>query len=293
MNFRPLRAIRHTLLVLVLLPVVGCGAFRGFEKASSRFFFPASTESALGNQYAEQIRGEYDIIEDPVAQPWLDRVGAALIEYSPQTPHEFNFYLTSAGEVNAFAVPGGHCYVNMGLVLYADNEAQVVAVVGHEINHVTTRHGMLHLQRAMGLQLVAVGVGVFLEDATARAAGIVATQATGYIALQSFGRDDEREADKLGIEAMYRAGWDPREGARFFEKLHELSDGNKPGFLEQMLSTHPATTERIENINRQIAEYDLISVPLVVNTPEFQAVQARLEAIYGQSPQGEEKAPEP
>ncbi len=267
--------------VLALLPLAGCGAFRGFEKTTSKFFFPASTEKALGDQYAGEIQSEFEIVQDPVVQPWLDRVGAALVANSPETPHEFNFYLTSAPEVNAFAIPGGHCYVNAGLILYADNEAQVVAVVGHEINHVTQRHGMLHMQRAMGLSLVAVGIGVFVDSAAARAASIAATSAGGYVAIQSFGRDDERESDKLGVEAMYHAGWDPREAARFFEKLHALGGGNTPGFLDTMLSTHPATLERVENIEKQVADYDLVSVPLVVDTPEFQAVQARLEAIYG------------
>ncbi len=270
-------------LSILTLALTGCGAWRSTERGMTNFFYSPAVEAEMGNQYAEQIQGEYNLIEDPVAQAWVDRVGAALVEHSPDCPQDFNFYLTDSKDVNAFAIPGGHCYVNVGLMLYADNEAQVAAVVGHEINHVTARHGMMHLQRAAGLELVIVGASAAISDEKARAAAIVAGQAGGYLALQSFGREDEREADKLGIDAMYNAGWDPREGRKFFEKLHALSGGNDPGKFAQLLSTHPATAERIANIDAQIAEYDLWSIPLITDTPEFQALKARLQAIYGES----------
>jgi len=275
--------LRIFLLLAVALAATGCGALRGMERSTSYMFFSNSTEAQLGNQYAEQIGGEYKLLDDPVAQEWLQRTGAKLVEHSPKVSQEFRFYFTDSPEVNAFAIPGGHCYVNLGLVQYAENEAQVVAVIGHEINHVTRRHGMVHMQRQMGLELVVVGIGSFFNSAAAQAAAL-ATQGGGYLALQSFGRDDEREADRYGIEAMYNAGWDPREGMRFFEKLHELSGGKAPGFFEQMLSTHPATPERVKNIEKQIAQYDLVSVPLVKDTPEFQAMKARLAEIYGAAP---------
>lgn len=272
--------LRLVAMLVFAAALSGCGALRSMERSTSYMFFSNSTEQQLGTQYAEQIQGEYTLVDDPVAQEWLERTGARLVEESPKVSQEFRFYLTDSREVNAFAIPGGHCYVNVGLILYADNEAQVAAVVGHEINHVTRRHGMVHMQRAMGLELVVVGIGTFFNSTAAQAAAL-ATQGGGYLALQSFGRDDEREADALGVEAMYNAGWDPREGAKFFEKLHALSGGTQPGFIDRMLSTHPASTERVKNIEKQIAGYDLVSVPLVVDTPEFQAMKARLEAIYG------------
>jgi len=272
--------LRALLIAAAVLVLAGCSVFRSAEYGMTRFTFTPEAEASMGTQFSQEIEKEYPVLDDAVAKAWVERVGASLAEHSPPTAQQFRFQVTRSPEVNAFAIPGGFCYVNIGLILYADNEAQVVAVVGHEINHVTARHGLRNLQRKVGVESLSGLAASQLPDARAAAAASIAAQAGGYLALQRFSRDDEREADRLGVDAMYGAGWDPREAARFFEKLNALH-GSAPNFLTNLMSTHPATPERVQNINQQIAAYDLMSTPLTVDSPEFQAMKARLEALYG------------
>jgi len=260
---------------------VGCATFRNAEVAATRLSFSPEAEAALGSQYASQVESEYTLVNDEAAAAWLQAIGNNLAAHSPETAQDFRFQITASPEVNAFAIPGGYCYVNVGLILYADNEAQLAAVIGHEINHVTRRHGLTNLQRVVGLQALTALTAASIDDDRARIAAVVAMEGGGYLAIRRFGRDDEREADNLGVKAMYDAGYDPREAAKFFQKLSELQGGRSPSFLETFLSTHPATTERVQNINQQVTNYDLWSVGLVVDTPEFQAVKERLRLMYG------------
>lgn len=271
------------LLLFTVLLFSGCSTFRGAELGLSRLLVSSGTEKSLGLQYAEQIDKQYELIEDPEAQAWLDRVGALLVANSPETKQDFSFYLTASPEVNAFAIPGGHCYLNVGLINYAENEAQVVAVVGHEINHVTRRHGIVQVQRSAGLQMVVVAGSFLISSPAAKTAAVLAGSGGTYLASRKFGRDDEREADKYGVEAMYKAGYDPREGARFFERLNALYENKSASWLSTINSTHPPTTERIKNIEKQVQSYDL-NRPMIVSSPEFEAIQARLRVIYGQPP---------
>ncbi|MGF1572922.1 MAG: M48 family metalloprotease, partial [Sumerlaeia bacterium] len=195
-----------TLLLLTAFVGTGCSAFRGAELATSRLLVSPGTEKSLGIQYAEQIGKQYEILNDPQGQAWLDRVGALLVANSPSTKQEFSFYLTASPEVNAFAIPGGHCYINVGLINYAENEAQVVAVVGHEINHVTRRHGIVQVQRSAGLQMFVVAGSFLISSPAAKTAAVLAGTGGTYLASRKFGRDDEREADQYGVDAMYKSG---------------------------------------------------------------------------------------
>lgn len=276
-----LRGLQMAILcLLVALATGGCSVYRGAERGVSKLVFSPSMERQLGATYADQIVDEVTLIEDPEVQAWVDDMGYRLVETSPPTKQDFLFHVTTNKEVNAFAIPGGFCYVNLGLILYADNEAQVAAVMGHEVNHVTKRHGLMRIQRGMGLGVLVAGASILVEDSTARAATVAAGSGAGFLAMQKGSRDDEREADKYGVAAMYEAGWDPREGAKFFDKLHQLSGGGSSSAFETWLSTHPPSPERVKNIEKQIADYDL-NVPMTVNTARFKAMQARLRAEYG------------
>ncbi len=240
----------------------------------------SNSEEQLGRNYAAQIEQEVTVIQDPVAQAWLDRVGSALVKHSPNTSQTFKFAFTSSGEVNAFAIPGGYCYINQGLVLFADNEAQVVSVIGHEINHVTKRHGIMALQRSLGLQ---VGLGILSVAVTGSDYASIASLAAesgSMLAMRSFGRTDEREADRYGVEAMYKAGWDPREAAAFFSKLGQKSKGGS-SWVAAFTSTHPLSEERVENIRSQIEKYDL-NQNLTVNSDEFISIQNRFRDKFGE-----------
>ena len=270
---------RTLTLLIFCAATAGCGVLRPVERSTSYLLIPPKAEAEMGREYAEQISEEYSLVDDQEAQQWLDQVGAKLVEHSRDSAQDFNFAFTESPEVNAFAIPGGFCYVNLGLVLYADNEAQVAAVVAHEINHVTGRHGIMNMQRAMGIGAVANLLLYQFKDPRARAVAGIAAQGGTVLAMRNFSRADEREADRWGVQAMYKAGYDPRQAAAFFEKLAQLHGGGTPGWLSQMMSTHPATMERVNNIRRQTEGYDL-SKDLVVDTPEFRALQEKLRAAY-------------
>jgi predicted Zn-dependent protease len=267
-------------LAMLVLATTGCGLVRAQERSLTRLWVSPEKEMALGAQFSGEIEGEYNLVNDPVVQAWVTRLGNELLQHSPETQVTFTFQVTDSQEVNAFAIPGGYCYVNLGLIMYADNEAQVAAVMGHEVNHVTMRHGVVALQRAVGIQAFSALAAASLEDEREAAVAVIATQAGGFLATRRFGRDDEREADTHGVEAMYRAGYDPREAARFFEKLNDLQGDRVPSRFTSLFGTHPPTAERIQRIYKQIEGYDLWSVELKADSPEFQAVRARLAQMY-------------
>ncbi len=286
MNHLTFGFLARLVLLAVLMPALpACQTVRQFELQATRLVFSPQQEAELGRAFAEEIEEDLTLVDDPVVQAWIEEVGQELVRYSPPSPQQFTFQVVNSEQINAFAIPGGFCYVNSGLILFAENEAEVVAVIGHEINHVTTRHGMRSLQRALGLELMAQAVG---GDAGTRQAVEIVQAAGGMLAMRSFGREDEREADRLGVEAMYRAGWDPRAAVTFFEKLHAgeqaAGAGNNP--FTQILSTHPTTTERIRNIREQVAGYDL-SMPLRLNSERFEEVQRRLAELAPPSEEAE------
>jgi len=272
--------------VATVAMTAGCQTLRSAEQKVSYMTIPPDQEAQLGEQYSKQIEQELTVVDDPEVQRWIDDLGQKLVVHSPQTEQSFTFKVTDDPEINAFAIPGGYCYIQAGLILASDNEAQVAAVVGHEINHVTTRHGVRSLQRAVGFDLL--GSALSSGDAS-QVVGLV-QQAGGMVAMRSFGREDERQADQLGVEAMVGAGYDPREAAEFFRKLNKAESGGAPAgskgvmsFVSSMLSTHPATLERVESIEAQVQQMNLEGKDLKKTTPEFE----RVRAIISKKVQGE------
>ena len=277
----------YILILSLTLPIAllasSCATFRIFEVGASHQLFSPEVETELGGNFHEQISKEFNFITDPLVTNWLNRVGSELVDHSPPTSQQFLFYVTDSPEVNAFAIPGGHCYINLGLILYADNEAQVVSVIAHEINHVTRRHGLLRLQRMMAVDAASQLAAASSGSQVVQIATTVTAQAGGYLALQRFSRDDEREADILGLRAMHKAGYDPREAPRFFEKLIDLKGARQPSYLEDWLATHPATRERVNYLNQEISNLN-IHDNLIVNSPEFIAVQRHLRENHASKP---------
>jgi predicted Zn-dependent protease len=277
MNFIP-RFFLAAAVAAVATFSSGCQTIRTLELQSSKSLINYQQEATLGQDFSKQIESETAVFDDPQVTAWVERVGNELVKHSPPTEVPFTFQVTKQPEVNAFAIPGGFCYINAGLILQADNEAEVVAVVGHEINHVTTRHGVRHMQRALGVELLTQ-----LAAQDPRGAQLIPAvkQIGGVYAMRSFGREDEREADRLGVEAMYAAGYDPRMAASFFRKLKALEQENTGGnqsLFAQLQSTHPATQERIDNIEEQIATLDMTR-PLKTNSEEFVALQAHIRTL--------------
>jgi len=234
-------------------------------------------EIALGAQIAQQFEQTARLIEDPVVSEYVDRVGQNIVKHS-DAKVPFHIKVVDTDEVNAFAFPGGYFYVNKGLLLAADNEAEMAGVMAHEISHVCARHATKRLSKAQYIQfgtipLLFLGVGGYWGQM-----GIYNALGLGInLELLGITRDSEREADQLGIQYMWNTGYDPNSFVSFFEKLKAM-EKEKPGRLAGWFRTHPYTDSRIAaSIDEQ--RYLPEKASYIIDTSEFQRVKARLQAI--------------
>ena len=212
-------------------------------------------EIELGREAAAQVEQEQAILEDERVESYIDDLGQFLVEYSGRTNIAYQFKVIDSAEINAFALPGGFIYVNRGLIEEADNESELVGVMGHEIGHVVERHSVDQVKRA---QLTGLGLGMldlFIggKGTTGQIAN-VAGQMVASGAFMKYSRDAEREADRVGARNVYDAGWDPRGMITFFQKLAALGERH-PNAIESFFSTHPKPDERANNISEPIASF--------------------------------------
>lgn len=203
-------------------------------------------EWRLGQQLAGEVRSEVTLAQDPRLQRRIEQIGADLVKDTELADRPWSFYVVQDDAVNAFALPGGHVFVNTGLVEAAATEAELASVMAHEVAHVVARHSTERMTQAMGFGLVARlltgGESGLLER--------LAVRIVGEGTFAKFSRDDEREADVLGQRLLADAGYDPAAMASMFETLLALRD-RRPNALERFFSTHPMTEERVENARRR------------------------------------------
>ena len=231
-------------------------------------------EIALGRQLAQQVEQSARLIDDPVVAEYVDRVAQNLVRNSDaRVP--FTVKVIDASEINAFALPGGFFFINSGLILAADEEAELAGVMAHEIAHVTARHGTKNATKAQIARLATIPLIIF---GPAGAAGFGVFQGLNFgvpLAFLKFSRNAEREADFLGIQYMYKAGYDPTSFVSFFEKLRE-KERKRPGSVPKIFSSHPPTKERVARAQAEIAELLPVREEYVVTTSEFERVKQRL-----------------
>jgi predicted Zn-dependent protease len=238
-------------------------------------FVSLEKEIEIGAQLAEQFEQTARLIEDPVVAEYVDKVGQNIVKHS-DAKVPFHIKVVDTDEVNAFAFPGGYFYVNKGLILAAENEAEMAGVMAHEISHVTARHATERLSKAQILQLAAIPAlfvgGYWAQMGIQNALGLGIN-----LELMGITRDSEKEADQLGIQYQWNTGYDPNAFVTFFEKLQK-QEKTKPGRLAGWFRTHPYTEDRIAlciDEQRYLPEKD----NYIVDTSEFERVKARLLAI--------------
>jgi predicted Zn-dependent protease len=240
-------------------------------------FYSLEKEIALGKQLAQEVERSAKLVDDPVVVEYVNRVGQNLVRNSDaQVP--FTIKVIDSDEINAFALPGGFFYVYSGLVLRADEESELAGVMAHEIAHVAARHGTRNATKAELTQLAMIPAIIFLPGGWA---GYGAYQGLNFlIPLQflKFSRDAEREADFLGLQYMYKAGYDPNSYVTFFEKV-QAEEKRKPGSIPKVFSTHPPTPERIQNTQKEIGTILPAREQYIVSTSEFDLVKARLRSL--------------
>jgi beta-barrel assembly-enhancing protease len=247
---------------------VGCG--RGVGN-----WYTVEGQVARGRQYAQQIEAQIKLVNDPVITEYVNRIGQNLVRNSDaQVP--FTIKVIDSDVVNAMALPGGFFYVNSGLILAADEEAEMAGVMAHEIAHVAACHYGREMTRLNLLQLMSLPA-IFMGGAIGY--GVYEGMGLGIpLTFLHFSRGFEAEADYLGIEYMYRAGYDPSAFVSFFEKIQAM-EKKKPGTLSKAFDTHPQTPDRIEKSQDEIRKILPAKQQYIVTTSEFDEVKARLAAI--------------
>ena len=242
----------------------GMGNWYGLEK-----------QIALGKQISQQVETQSKVISDPVVSEYINRLGQNLVRNSDsQVP--FTIKVIDSDDINAFALPGGFFYVNSGLILAADEEAELAGVMAHEIAHVAACHAAREQSRANLAQLATIPlifVGGPIGYAAYEGAGLAVP-----LTFLKFSRGFEAQADYLGVEYMYKAGYDPQAFVSFFEKV-QVQEKKKPGTISKAFFTHPQTPDRIEKTQAEIAKILPAKAEYVVTSSEFDEVKARLAAI--------------
>jgi predicted Zn-dependent protease len=229
-------------------------------------------EVRQGREAAAEVDRQAKFVDDPVITEYVNRVGQNIVLHS-DAKVPFTIKVIDSDEVNAFALPGGFFYVNKGLLLAADNEAELAGVMAHEIAHVAARHAVENQAKMGLLEYAALGASIFLGGIP----GMIYQNTAGIGLLgifMKFSRGAEEEADKLGIQYMYAAGYDPGAMATMFEKL-EAKNKKKPGFISKAFATHPAPPDRrlaAINLAARFPERE----EYVISSSEFQRVKSRL-----------------
>ena len=241
--------ITQLTLWITLILMTGSGVLGCAGTISDINIFSDAQEVQLGKQFSRQIEQDLKIYSDPTVTAYIDQLGQHLANHSQRQNITYHFKVVDTEVVNAFAIPGGYLYVNIGLIRAAENESELAGVIGHEIGHVVGKHGVKQMTRQLGLAAVAqLALGENQSKLKQMVAGLAANGV-----LMKYGRDAEREADRYAVQEMYDAGIDPEGMATFFEKLLKLQKG-KPSKLEQIFSTHPPTAERIAAVRARIAQ---------------------------------------
>jgi len=248
-------------------------------------WYSLETEIKIGKQYSMQVEQSVKLVQDTVVNEYVNRIGQNLVRNSDaQVP--FTIKVIDSDEVNAFALPGGFFYVNSGLILAADEEAELAGVMAHEISHVCARHGMRQMTRAnlaniATIPLIFVGGGIGYGIYEAAGLGLPLT-------FMKFQRNFEAEADYLGLQYMYKTGYDPQAFISFFEKI-QAKEKKKPGTIAKAFASHPQTPDRIEASQKEIATILPAKAQYIVSTSEFDDVKSRLATIENRHKVIEEK----
>lgn len=256
--------MRHSILSILLLifPVyAACGAN----------IFSTGQEIEMGAEFAREIESQTKILDNVEWTDYINGIGRRIVSVCDRPDIEYNFKIVDdSTTINAFALPGGYIYVYSGLLLKADNEAEVAGVIAHEVGHVVGKHSVKQLTKIYGYQfVVALALGnnpSMLEQ--------IAADILGGVGILYYGRDNEYEADAYCIKYVNLLGYDPNAMVTFFEKLDELQTKD-PSHIEKLMSTHPQPAERIEKIQEKIA----LLPPkegLILNAEEYKQKLKRL-----------------
>ncbi|MFI5117142.1 MAG: M48 family metalloprotease [Terriglobales bacterium] len=240
-------------------------------------WYSLDKQVAMGRAYSQQVEHTAKMVQDPVVTEYINRLGQNLVRNS-DAKVPFIIKVIDTDELNAFALPGGFFYVNSGLILAADNEAELAGVMAHEIGHVAACHAAREQTRSNIANLASIGL-IFVPGGWAVYEGTQAALSIGVpAAFMKFSRNFETQADFLGMEYMYKAGYDPQSFISFFEKVEAL-EKKKPGTLAKAFASHPMTPDRVEHAQQEMKTVLPARPEYIVDTSEFENVKGRLASL--------------
>lgn len=265
------RPLRHAAVAVCM---AGAGTAAGCAPQVS-----TQQEVAMGADYSRQINQQLPLVNDAATNQFVNQLGRQIAAGADQRGIRYNFYVVNSDVVNAFAIPGGHIYINRGLIERTDNLAELAGVLAHEIGHVAERHGIEQMQKASNANTaLSVVYGVLLgrQPSGVEQAGI---QLGGGAVFASYGRQAEREADAVAVGYLVRSGISPQGLPSFFQKLLAMQQRN-PGRVEQWFSTHPTTQERVQATQAMIQQMPgAQGSNLTTDTRAYQSFKARVAAL--------------
>lgn len=269
------RSITLVIISIVLSLLTLSCATTGPGGKQSLIIIPSSQEVAIGAGMAEQVEQTEKILPDSLWQDYLNEVGQKIVSVCDRRDITYHFRVIESDQINAFAAPGGYIYFYTGLLREMDNEAEMAAVMAHEISHVVARHSIKRLQTALGVatayQLV------FGEDGGSQVLNVAINVGLSLL-FADYSRDNEREADSYGIHYMVKAGYHPDGAIGMFDKLAALGGGGEYTVFEKLASTHPATNERIANARSQISGMQPLPPGVTLAKARYQEMLKRLPA---------------
>ncbi len=248
--------MKKLLFVPILIALlVGC-VTTGPGGKKSIVVIPTDSEVEIGKEVVKDVESKERVLNNSQVQNYVNDVGRRITNVCDRKDVKYSFKVLDSNEINAFACPGGFIYIYKGLMKQMDNEAQLAAVLAHEVGHVVARHSMKRLQAVYGYSIL---MEVALGEKLGQTAQQMVDAAAGLILL-GYGRDNEYEADDYGILYAKKAGYNPKGMIQIFEKFKKM-EGNPPNTFEKLLSSHPPAGDRINNGNKEIQKIGGTNLP--------------------------------
>jgi predicted Zn-dependent protease len=242
-------AKRIGILIMTLSFIISSCAVNPVTDKREIMLFSDHDEIEMGKQGNEAVLVQFGTYDDPSIQRYIDHVGQQIAQVCHRKDLPHHYTVVDSAVLNAFALPGGYVYITRGLLAYLNNDAQLASVLGHETGHIAARHGVKKYQKAIGAQLILVGVAVATESQGLA----LGTNLLLNAILQGYSRKDERQADELGALYMYQASYNPLEMPKFFSILEKMEE-RSPNVIEQLFASHPPTPDRVEKSTIQAQE---------------------------------------
>lgn len=261
--------MKRLLAVPILLALLVACATTGPGGKKSFIIIPTENEVEIGKQVVVDVEKEEKVLSNVQVQNYVNRVGQKIARVCDRRDIKYSFKVLDSEEINAFACPGGFIYVYKGLMKQLDNEAQLAAILAHEVSHVVARHSVQRLQIVYGYSIL---MEVALGDKMSQTARQLVDTAAGVILL-GYGRENEYEADEYGILYAKKSGYNPNGMIQVFEKFKKM-EGSPPNTFEKLLSSHPPAGDRINNGKQEIKKRGGTNLPYYET--EYAAIKANL-----------------